>query len=142
MRTRILVVLVLGLLLLPALAFAAVTAGNKTLTTTMLGKNEVPKGAPTGSGKAVITLEPSKGMVCWKFSNVKGIDTVAASHIHKAAEGKSGNIVVPFFAGTLKTKGCVKAAKSVIAAIAKNPSSYYVNIHTTEYPAGAIRGQL
>ena len=36
----------------------------------------------------------------------------------------------------------MKAAKSLITAIAKSPSAYYVNIHTIKYPAGAIRGQL
>ncbi len=142
MRARVLVVCLLGLLCLPALALAAVSAGTKTLTTTMLGSNEVPKGAPKGSGKAVITLNAGTGKVCWTFSNVKGISKVNAAHIHKAPTGKSGNVVVAFFSGALKTKGCVKAAKSVIKAIEKNPTSYYVNIHTVKYPAGAIRGQL
>jgi hypothetical protein len=142
MRTRVLVVCLFGLLCLPALALAAVSATTKTLTTTMLGSNEVPKGAPKGSGKAVITLNAGTGKVCWTFTNIKGISKVNASHIHKAPKGKSGNVVVPFFAGALKTKGCVKAAKSIITAIEKHPSGYYVNIHTSKYPAGAIRGQL
>ena len=142
MRARVLVVCLLGLLCLPALALAAVSAGTKTLTTTMLGSNEVPKGAPKGSGKAVITLNAGTGKVCWTFSNVKGISKVTASHIHKAPKGKAGNIVVFFFAGALKTKGCVKAAKATITAIEKHPSGYYVNIHTVKYPGGAIRGQL
>jgi CHRD domain len=142
MRARVLVVCLLGLLCLPALALAAISTGTKTLTTTMLGNNEVPKGAPKGSGKAVITLNAGTRKVCWTFSNLKGISKVNASHIHKAPKGKSGNVVVPFFAGALKTKGCVKAAKSIITAIEKHPSAYYVNIHTAKYPAGAIRGQL
>jgi hypothetical protein len=142
MRVRVLIVCLVALGVVPALALAGSSAGTKTLTTTMLGSKEVPKGAPKGSGKAVITLNASKGTVCWTFSSVKGLDKVTASHIHKAPAGKSGNVVVPFFAGTLKTKGCVKAAKSLITAIAKSPSAYYVNIHTVKYPAGAIRGQL
>ena len=112
-----------------------------TIKTTMLGKNEAPKGSPTASGTATITLNATKGTVCWKFT-VKGLDTVNASHIHKGPKGKSGNVVVPLFAGKLKTSGCVKAAKATVAAIQKNPTAYYVNIHTNKYPAGAIRGQL
>jgi CHRD domain len=142
MRTRVLVVCLLGLLCVPALALAAVSAGSKTFTTALLGSNEVPKGAPKGSGKAVITLNSGTGKVCWTFSSVKGISKVNASHIHKAPKGKSGPVVVPFFTGALKTKGCVKASKSLITAIEKSPSAYYVNIHTAKYPAGAIRGQL
>jgi hypothetical protein len=132
----------LALLSVPALALAGSSAGTKTLRTTMLGSKEVPKGAPHASGKAVITLNAAKGSVCWTFSSVKGLDKVTASHIHQAGAGKSGNVVIPLFAGTLKAKGCVKASKSLITAIAKKPSGYYVNIHTVKYPAGAIRGQL
>jgi hypothetical protein len=140
MRARVLVVCLLGLLCLPALALAAVSAGTKTFTTTLLGSNEVPKA--TGSGKAVITLNAGTGKVCWTYSSLKGISKVNASHIHKAPKGKAGAVVVAFFSGALKTKGCVTASKALVKAIEKNPSGYYVNIHTAKYPAGAIRGQL
>jgi hypothetical protein len=33
------------------------------------------------------------------------------------------------------------AAVALAAALAARPRDYYVNIHTTELPAGAIRGQ-
>ena len=142
MRARVLVVCLLGLLCIPALALAAGSAATKTFTTTLLGSNEVPKGAPKGSGKGVITLNAGTGKVCWTFSAIKGISKTNASHIHKAPKGKSGPVVVAFFTGALKLKGCVKASKAVITAIEKKPSAYYVNIHTAKYPAGAIRGQL
>ncbi|MBS1786273.1 MAG: CHRD domain-containing protein [Acidobacteria bacterium] len=32
--------------------------------------------------------------------------------------------------------------KSQINDIMKNPGNYYVNVHTAEFPNGAIRGQL
>jgi hypothetical protein len=142
MRARVLVACLLALLCLPPLGLAAASAGTKSFTTTLLGSNEVPKGAPKGSGKAVVTLNSGTGKVCWTFSSLKGISKVNASHIHKAPKGSSGAVVVPFFTGALKMKGCVKASKSIITAIEKSPSGYYVNIHTAKYPAGAIRGQL
>jgi V8-like Glu-specific endopeptidase len=142
MRIRLLAASVLALVAIPTGLALAASSATETLTTAMLGKNEVPKGAPTGSGTAVIKLDPVKGTVCWTFSKVKGITKVTAAHIHKAPKGKSGNVVVPFFAGALKTKGCVFAKATVIKAIEKSPTSYYVNIHTVKYPAGAIRGQL
>jgi hypothetical protein len=142
MRVRVLVACLLALGVVPALALAGASAGTTTLKTTMTGGKEVPKGAPTGFGKAVITLNAGTGKVCWTFSGLKGISKVNASHIHQAPAGKAGNVVVPFFAGALKAKGCVTASKSVVAAIIKTPKAYYVNIHTVKYPAGAIRGQL
>ena len=87
-----------------------------------------------------LTLDASKGTVCWTFAGVSGITPVVA-HIHKAAVGKAGPIVVPL-GGAYKPKGCTTALKTTVAAIETHPNSYYVNIHTKLYPAGAIRGQL
>ena len=123
-------------------ALAASGTGTKTINVKLSGKVEVPKGSPTGSGTAVVKLEPSKGKVCFTLT-WKKIDTVTASHIHKGAKGTAGNVVVVFFGNPpAKHSGCVKAAKSLIQAIEKKPSAYYVNVHTKKYPAGAIRGQL
>jgi CHRD domain len=117
-------------------------AANKTITVKMNGRQETPKGSPTGSGTAKITLEPSKGKVCFRLT-WSGIGSPTASHIHKGARGKAGNIVVALFGNPpAKHSGCVSAKKSLVSAIAKTPGAYYVNIHTKRYPAGAIRGQL
>jgi hypothetical protein len=107
----------------------------------LLGKNEVPKGSPTGSGLAVVHLDGAKGTVCWSFAKVVKIGKPTAAHIHKGKPGAAGPVVVPFGAA-YKAKGCTKASKTVISAIEEHPGSYYVNIHTAKYPAGAIRGTL
>ena len=46
------------------------------------------------------------------------------------------------FEGTDSTSGCVAADSSVIKEIRQDPSAYYVNVHSTLFPAGAVRGQL
>jgi CHRD domain len=145
MRKTVMLVLAFAVcaLIVGGTALAAKNSGStKTINVKLTGKVEVPKGSPTGSGTAVIKLEPSKGKVCFTLT-WKKIDTVTASHIHKGAKGTAGNIVVAFFGNPpAKHSGCVKAAKSLIQAIEKKPSAYYVNVHTKKYPAGAIRGQL
>ena len=124
------------------LVAASVTATASTvLTTKMNGTQETPKGAPKGSGSATITLNAAKGKVCFKLT-WSGIGNPTASHIHQGAKGKAGPVVVPLFAATPKHSGCVSAAKSLIAKIAKKPGGYYVNVHTAKYPGGAVRGQL
>jgi hypothetical protein len=48
------------------------------------------------------------------------------------------------FAGTAATSGCVEdVARGLIKEIRKNPSAFYVNVHSTPvFEAGAVRGQL
>lgn len=141
MKKRTLVVALAFSCWLPALAFAASTSMHPLLGAKLTGKVEVPKGALAGKGLVNLNLSAGKGTVCWTFSQISGIGTPSAAHIHKGAPGKAGAVVVPL--GTAyKAKGCTSASKKLIEAIESNPNSYYVNVHTSKYPAGAIRGQL
>jgi hypothetical protein len=144
MRKFLLMMLALtaGVLIAVGSAVAASGGATKTTTVHMTGSQEVPKGSPTGTGVFRFQLLPSKGLVCFSLAWSK-IDTPTASHIHKAPKGKAGNVVIVLF-GTppVKQSGCRKAPKSLIVAIGKHPSAYYVNVHTMKYPNGAIRGQL
>ena len=112
-------------------------------TTKLSGDNEVGGGDPDGSGTAAVKTRGTE--VCYDIKWT-GVDATM-SHIHWAAAGKNGDVVVPFFANEspldAKSKsGCVEAKASVVKAIAANPSKYYVNVHSPEFPKGAIRGQL
>jgi hypothetical protein len=123
-----------------ALSSSATAAMHPELGAKLLGKNERPTGSPTGHGIVNLTLNASKGSVCWAF-DVVGIGKPAVAHIHKGAAGKTGAIVVPLGA-KYKAKGCTKASKKTVEAIEARPNAYYVNVHTAKYPGGAIRGQL
>jgi hypothetical protein len=131
-----------GVLLVAGSASGAPSATTKTFTVHMTGPQEVPKGSPTGKGTFRYQLVPSTGQVCFSLTWSK-IGTALASHIHKAAKGKSGPIVIPLSNTTpVAHSGCRTASKSLIKDIQKHPSRYYVNVHTAKYPSGAIRGQL
>jgi hypothetical protein len=143
MRLRLLVT-VLAALALPAVALATPSAGaamSPVVSATLRGANEVPKGAPGGSGLVVLHLDGAKGTVCWAFTELAKIGPAQAAHIHKGTKGKAGPIVVPL-GGAYKAKGCTKAAATLIGTIEEHPSAYYVNVHTATYPNGAIRGNL
>lgn len=66
------------------------------------------------------------------------------AHIHEGAAGVPGPVVVqlagPDSSGY--SKGCLPTTPAQAAAIVADPAGYYVNVHTTDFPAGAIRGQL
>jgi hypothetical protein len=108
----------------------------------LTGAAETPPGAPNGAGAAVIAIH-SGSVVCWRFTHLRGFTAATAAHIHMGAKGKSGNVVVPLSTGPkLRHRGCVRSSAAVVTAIARNPHKYYVNIHSNQYPAGAVRAQL
>jgi len=79
-----------------------------------------------------------------KWSGIDG--TVVASHIHNGPVGVQAGVVVPLLVGvsldgTAMARGCV-TDNGWSDAINANPSGFYVNVHSTTFPAGAIRGQL
>jgi CHRD domain len=139
------------MLVLAALAAALVvaapaTAKVKKLEAKLSGTNEMPTADPDGSGTAKLRLDAAKKKVCFTIK-VRNIGGVAAAHIHKGGKKvAAGSIVVPLIMapepGT-KFTGCEKnVKKKLIRSILKHPRGYYVNVHTGDFPAGAIRGQL
>jgi hypothetical protein len=141
MKIRMLAIAVLVAALAPAVVLAGSAKMSPELSAKLKGGSEVPKGPAAGHGIVNLTLSAAKGTVCWHFEGIGGFDKPTAAHIHKAPIGKAGPVVVPF-SSAYKAKGCAKATKGLITAIEAHPNSYYVNIHSAKYPAGAIRGQL
>ena len=133
-----------GILAVGAPAFA----GGRPLSATLTGAAEVPgPGDADASGAASVTLNEGQGEVCFSL-DWAGIDgTVVAAHIHVGPAGVAGPVVVPLFAGAFSGTGSASACVSgvseeLIKAIRQDPAGYYVNIHSTVFPAGAVRGQL
>ena len=120
-----------------------VNHGGQPMTVSMTGSAEVPgPGDTDGTGSATITLNHGQGEVCYELS-VANIEKATAAHIHKGAIGEAGDVKVPLTAAADGSwKGCAKADKDLIKDIMQNPANYYVNIHTADFPKGAIRGQL
>jgi CHRD domain len=147
MRRRVLfLAAALGMVAMLALGAPALAEG-RPFATTLTGAAEVPgPGDADASGTAFIALNQGQGEVCFDLSWA-GIDgTVTAAHIHVGAATAAGPVVVGLFAGSFagtdSASGCVSASEELIKAIRQDPASYYVNVHSTLFPAGAIRGQL
>jgi hypothetical protein len=146
MSTRSIVAALVAVLV-AALTLTAVAFGEgRPLVTTLAGASEVPgPGDPDGSGTASLTLNPGQEEVCFELSvsNIALPATGAHIHVIDPALG-FGPVVVPLTppdsSGT--SSGCVSADAALIKAIIKNPERYYVNVHTFDYPAGAVRGDL
>ena len=115
----------------------------KSMTVQLSGAAEVPgPGDAHGSGTATLTLNQDKGEVCYSIS-VRDLQTPTMAHIHMGAMGKAGGVKVPFEkAADGSWKGCANVDKALLTDIMTNPGNYYVNVHTAEFPNGAVRGQL
>jgi hypothetical protein len=102
-------------------------------------------GDPDAIGHAVLIVIPGADKVCFRATWADIDGTVVAAHIHPAPAGVPGPVAVPLFSGTFdstdSTRGCV-SANGLADDIVANPSGYYMNIHSTVYPPGAIRDQL
>ena len=133
--------------LLALMPVSAEAAGTR-LSTTLTGAEEAPgPGDEDATGFASLRLNQGRGRICFDISWADVDGTVTAAHIHEAPPGEPGDVVVPLFEGEYEStdseSACVTGvARSLIKDIRTNPTDYYVNVHSTDFPGGAIRGQL
>ena len=133
------------------------------LRTRLTGAEEAPgPGDPDGRGHAGIGINTERQVVCFRLE-WRRLDPVTMTHIHKGPIGEAGPVVVTLLTAqsegltTLSTRdtelractqnfspsaGGFSSAADLLADIKANPSAYYVNVHTTAFAPGAIRGQL
>jgi len=101
-----------------------------------------PKGAPGGTGAAVIALH-HHAVVCFRFAHLHGFTEPTTAALHQAPTGKRGPVVLELSRGTvLRHHGCVRAHRALGAALERSGSGYYVEIDSHQYPQGAVRGAL
>lgn len=142
MRNRLVYALLLSTLAL-ALVGGAALAGGRPLTATLTN----PDPTLGVSGTAVVTVNPGTGAVCYDVT-VTGLGpatgTATVGHIHVGAAGTNGGVVVDFatVAADGSASGCTTVDRELALAILRHPEGYYINIHTTLFRGGVVRGQL
>ena len=147
-RPRMLAVAVVAAMATAMLVTAAARAGVLTYGFELTAAAEVPNPGPDGAtGTAEITIDDETNEVCYALT-IDGLaqgDAPIMAHIHEGAAGVAGDVVVALFTEppTGEMTGCVQDVDpATIAAITADPAGYYVNIHTEQFPDGAVRGQL
>ncbi|MGH6954170.1 MAG: CHRD domain-containing protein [Alphaproteobacteria bacterium] len=115
----------------------------ETYKAELTGANEPGGGDADGYGAAEISVSDDLDQICWDLNGVRGIGPITGAHTHKGLPGVNGPVVL-----TLKPaneggiKGCTSSSEWKEDALKDNFRSFYVNVHTAQYPNGAIRGQL
>jgi hypothetical protein len=157
-RKRLFGALFLAVLVALALAGPAWAAkiggadqGGRPFSTVLTGEAEVNdagdpnQGDLDGIGAATITVNPGQGEVCYQLS-VEDITLPAiGAHIHEGVAGENGPVVVPLVPppdANGVSSGCAQVSRELALAIIQDPENYYVNVHTTDFENGALRGQL
>lgn len=127
------------LVILLALLALATGAFAQSYSAVLTGAAEVPgPGDPDGAGLAVITID---GTTVRYNVWTQNIAAATAAHIHTGAAGVAGPPLVTLDSNTL-ANGTVTVTAEVASQINANPAGFYVNVHTADFPNGAVRGQL
>ena len=135
-------------------------ATTEAFVATLSGDKEVPPVETNATGSAGFS-QPHLSNMSYGIQ-LADIEKVTAAHIHKGKEGQNGPVIVTLFkadndTGTGPIKGQLvggaitndmlegplagKALEVDLANAIQNGEAY-VNIHTTDHPDGAIRGQI
>ena len=126
-------------------------SGRDVLHAKLTGAAEVPgPGDPDGVGKARVYNDKDEPDIICVDLRVRDINRATAAHIHEAPVGVAGPVVVTLTAPIGgRSRACAVAGpvvgvtpEAVVADILANPQDYYVNVHNSAFPGGAVRGQL
>lgn len=119
------------------------------LYTELSGVHEVPApGDADGYGVALVSIDPATATICYEVAVANITLPAAAMHIHQGEAGTAGDVVIPFTtlpdAGTGLASECFYLFDryELLNQIVTEPALFYVNVHTGDFPAGAVRGQL
>jgi hypothetical protein len=111
----------------------------------LTGDQEVPPVTTEASGQGDFTLDDVRATLHYYLA-VNSIADTTASHIHLGPVGQNGPPVFTLFNGN----GIFDSDHPIGSGVMLNAENlvdlltgyYYVNVHTTDYPPGEIRGQI
>jgi hypothetical protein len=104
------------------------------------GAAEVPPVTTSATGNATVDIKADRSVTA--TVTVSGI-AATASHIHEAAAGANGPVIVPFVKTGDNTFAAPEGAKLTEAQYESyKAGKLYVNVHSAKNPGGEIRGQL
>ena len=109
----------------------------------MSSANEVPAGTSAATGLGLLRLtSDKKAYIKVTVTGLEAGDTLTAAHIHKAATGVNGPIILGFYgsAADFGTEKVVTVDDALFASL--KTDAIYMNAHSKTKPGGLIRGQI
>ncbi|NBY07351.1 MAG: CHRD domain-containing protein [Betaproteobacteria bacterium] len=130
----------LKMFLVSSLAFASLSVAAQAINVSLSGSQEVPAVTTSASGSGTITIAPDLS-VSGSVTTL-GVDGTMA-HIHMAATGQNGPVIVPMTKTADQFWSIPTGAKLTDAQYQSfKAGNLYVNVHSAANKGGEIRGQL
>ncbi len=122
------------------LASCAYNSAQATATIRLTGAQEVPPVTTAASGTGKITVLSNRAIT--GSVSITGMAATAA-HIHEAASGGNGPVIIPL-TKTSDDTWSVPADTRLTTALyaAYLTGNLYLNVHSATHPGGEIRGQI
>jgi hypothetical protein len=115
-------------------------ASSYSLAASLDGSQEVPPTGSPGTGAADLTANGA-GTALHIDLTVSGLSsTITASHIHQGAAGSNGPVMIGLGSFTTRLVQDVALTPDQLSGMLLGQT--YVNVHTTTFPGGEIRGQI
>ena len=130
-----------ALALAAALAPAAAWAAPAELAATLTGAQETKGGDPDGVGHFTVEIDPATNDFCYALWTDK-IAKPTMAHVHEGVAGADGPVLFAIMVTGKNGDMCIAIDQAKLEPIVARPDAYYVNVHTADFPAGAVRAQL
>jgi hypothetical protein len=113
------------------------------------GTQETPPNPSPGTGEAVVTLNNAATQISVALNWEEIFSGATAADIHEGAPGQRGSIFFPLKlgGGAGEIDGSIDPSSQVFnitpaQVAALEHSLLYIDLHSSDYPAGEIRGQF
>lgn len=132
---------------------------NAVLWTRMTGAAERPTPVNTpGVGTAVVNVDADNQRICVSYNFGRLLAPAIDGHIHEGSSAVAGPVRIPFPGVPPQTGGSASfcttpgsgtwrlapgdTPAALLDRLTETPQNFYVNIHSSLFPGGEIRGQL
>lgn len=131
-----------------ALAVALVApsgaAATEQAVAKMNGNRVVPgPGDPNGKGRAELTLKQRQRQICFSVS-YNNVNKPVTAEIRRGTSGHTGPVKAVLFTNSSAdpATGCSQETAHQVRRIRQHPRKFYLQLENSQFPKGAIRGQL
>jgi CHRD domain-containing protein len=119
-------------------------AADVSFQVALSGAQSVPPVDIPGKGTADLTYDPTARLVTWSITYGDLGSPVTMAHFHDGGTGQNGKVEIWLTKKGEPVSSPIKGSATLTPDQAQEflAGDLYINVHTKDHPAGAIRGQV